>query len=163
MIIYVCWTAIVAAQDTVLGAGKDIASILTNTPKSVIGQPNAFAVIHYGNLKHHTARLHPNQQDWAQHFFLETDRIQKKTKSATEPVSDNPAAFFPIFDDENVNLNVFLLRGNEGSEKLTGQKSISTQELMKVKDDIRMSMSSLSSFTDNSQEIDLDLDSNIGK
>ena len=144
-----------------LGAGKDIAAILS---KSVIGHSNAFATIHFGNVRHHTARLHPNKQDWAQHFFLETDRIQKKSKSAAESFTETTAtAFFPTFDDENINLNVFLMRGNEGMEKILGQKSISIQELLKTRDDIRMSTSSLASFTDSSQEIDLDLDSNIGR
>ena len=113
-------------------------------------------------MKHQTTRLHPNQQNWGQHFFLETDRIQKRSKSVAETTPDNPAAFFPLFDDENVNLNVFLMRGNECNEKLIGQKSTSVQELLKVREDIRMSTTSLSSFTDTSQEFDFDLDSNIG-
>ena len=148
----------VAAQDTVIGATKGIASVVSSTPQAVIGESQCFAIIHFEDCKLQTARMHLRNQNWSQRFYFDVNSGKhfRAPQKAIAMGSKSTHEYFPPIDiSAKPNLLMFIMRGIEGHEKIVSQKCLKVHDLLRHKDDLNLSSA-------NEVEIDMELKSTIG-
>ena len=129
--------AIAAAQDTVVEATSDIASLISTAPRSVLAATRSFIVVQCDG-QHHVS-------EWGRSLFIDLDDDSNFHSASTKDSSssnsstcgdseDNlPVQFYPSLHTSTQSLCIFLLKGSEGIEKISAQKTVSIHKLLRNK------------------------------
>lgn len=171
---YVClFSAIVAAQDTVVEATSDIANLISTAPRSVLAATHSFVVVQCDGQLH--------VSEWGRRLFIDLDddsnfhsaltKIDNDTSSGgvgnSNGSSNEYLQYYPSLHTSTQSLCVFLLKGSEGIEKITAQKSVSIHKLLRNKNkkviasDSPPKRNSISGDLEN--EFDFSMDASLGQ
>jgi len=158
--------AAAAVQDKIVTLSNEVAANITTATRTVVGQLNTFAVIQFDAVTHRTSRMSPQITEWAQAFYLDLDSENLNTMrslSSNRMREKTSQDYFPSIESSTLRMNIFLLSGSDGAEKLVGEKSLSIHDLLKSREkNVKQNFSHSPAMSDNLHEFDLDLDSTLG-
>ena len=128
--------AIAAAQDTVVEATSEIASLISTAPRSVLAATRSFIVVQCDG-QHHVS-------EWGRSLFIDLDDDSNFHSASTKDSSSSSIAsgdsednlsvqFYPSLHTSTQSLCIFLLKGSEGIEKISAQKTVSIHKLLRNK------------------------------
>ena len=130
--------AIAAAQDTVVEATSEIASLISTAPRSVLAATRSFIVVQCDG-QHHVS-------EWGRSLFIDLDDDSNFHSASTKDSSSSSSSstsgdcednlsvqFYPSLHTSTQSLCIFLLKGSEGIEKISAQKTVSIHKLLRNK------------------------------